>query len=232
MLESDSVAPRVFTRWETCQKVLQGSSGELHGLPFLPPRPAREIFELRSAGETPCAAPPSTSKMSLAYIVGGDQAWMLTRCAEEGCIYRSLPRIPAVPHGFLARPPRTLPATPDTQHRTRSGHDPGPCIFLRELLRGVRMVEPCPLLTFSGLQGGLVGEEAAVSTMMLSYGCMGLVTLLWSWIGVREAGDATRRRPSPRFSSAPSSPASKRSTACLLARACRRGSSAMMRMAR
>jgi hypothetical protein len=24
-----------------------------------------------------------------------------------------------------------------------------------------------------------------VSTMMLSFGCMGIVTLLWSWIGVR-----------------------------------------------
>jgi len=41
-------------------------------------------------------------------------------------------------------------------------------------------------LLLTRCQGGLVGEEAAISTMMLSYGCMGLVTLLWSWIGVRQ----------------------------------------------
>jgi hypothetical protein len=29
----------------------------------------------------------------------------------------------------------------------------------------------------------MVGETAVISTLMLSYGCMGIVTLLWSLIG-------------------------------------------------
>jgi ammonia channel protein AmtB len=36
------------------------------------------------------------------------------------------------------------------------------------------------------VQGGLVGEGAALSTMMLSLGSIGVVTLLWSWIGVSD----------------------------------------------
>jgi hypothetical protein len=34
------------------------------------------------------------------------------------------------------------------------------------------------------MQGGLIGEGAALSTMMLSFGSIGVITLLWSWIGV------------------------------------------------
>ena len=31
--------------------------------------------------------------------------------------------------------------------------------------------------------GGMVSEDAAVSTMMLSYGSMGVVTFLWALVG-------------------------------------------------
>ncbi len=41
---------------------------------------------------------------------------------------------------------------------------------------------PLPLSSFPS-QGGMVGEHAVISTLMLSYGCMGVVTVLWALIG-------------------------------------------------
>lgn len=84
--------------------------------------------------------------------------------------------------------PHALPTLP--QHCARPTYDSGRRVLLckegaaRDNRRSPAVITLAPV-SFALAQGGLVGEEAAVSTMMLSYGCMGIITLLWSWIGVR-----------------------------------------------